>query len=67
MRVLVGDGAKKTNLLPVAPAPTAHEQMEFETDALAKRQRLLNRDGLKAADLAAGGPKRADSRVTACF
>jgi hypothetical protein len=57
MFVLVGDGAKKANLLPVAPAPTAHEQMEFEANALAQRERMLGCGGLETADLATGEPQ----------
>ena len=55
MLVLVADGAKKANLLPVTPAPTTHEQMEFEADALAERQRLLGRGGLETAGVTATG------------
>ena len=63
MLVLVSELAKKADLLPVAPAPTAYEQMEFEADALTQRERLLGRGGLETADLTAGRPQCADSSV----
>ena len=61
MRVLVGDTTQEANLLPIAPAPTAYKQMEFQAEALRQRQRLAGRHGLEPADFAAGGPQCANS------
>jgi hypothetical protein len=54
-RVVMHGLAEETNLLSIAPAPFADEQMKSQPEALRQWQGSVKRIGLEPADLAAGG------------